>query len=105
MELWLHGARDPQVGAPLAQRYAGIRSQLAAGLDAWADEAGHPLPTSSDELASAVLALLIGAAVQDRLDPPAVPPLAVVNAARRLVGLPDQPALPSSRTTQKGNLP
>ena len=104
LELWLYGARDPQVGAPLAQRYAAIRSQLADGLVAWSDAAAHPLPAPADELASAVLALLIGAAVQHRLDPPAVPPVVVVNAARRLVGLPDRPRLPTQRKTQKGNL-
>jgi AcrR family transcriptional regulator len=104
LELWLYGARDPQVGAPLAQRYAAIRSQLADGLVAWSDAAAHPLPAPADELASAVLALLIGAAVQHRLDPPAVPPVVVVNAARRLVGLPDQTRLPTQRKTQKGNL-
>ena len=95
MELWLHGARDPQVQVPLAERYRRVRAQLADGLDAWSDAAGHALPVPAEELAALILALLIGGAVQQRLEPAAVPPTTIVRAARRLVGLPDPSDLPS----------
>ncbi|MFI6500182.1 TetR/AcrR family transcriptional regulator [Nonomuraea typhae] len=88
LELWLHGARDPGIGEPLARRYAGIRARLAEGLSDWAAIAGVPLRRSPEQTAVAVLGLLIGCAVQHRLDPPAVERQAVVTALRDLLGLP-----------------
>lgn len=96
MELWLHGARDPQVAEPLAERYRNVRAQLTVGLQDWAAAAGHELPAPTDEISSMVLAILIGGAVQHRLDPPAIPPSAVAGAVRRIVGLPDHPSRPLS---------
>ncbi|MFI7705298.1 TetR/AcrR family transcriptional regulator [Nonomuraea sp. NPDC049480] len=88
MELWLHGARDPVIGEPLARRYADVRARLAEGLADWAGEAGVPLRRSPEQTAAGVLALLIGCAVQHRLDPPAVEARAVVENLRDLLGLP-----------------
>ncbi|MFD9945944.1 TetR/AcrR family transcriptional regulator [Nonomuraea sp. NPDC059023] len=86
LELWLHGARDPHIGEPLARRYADIRARLAEGLSDWAAAAGVPLRRSPEQTAVAVLGLLIGCAVQHRLDPPAVERAAVVLALRDLLG-------------------
>ncbi|WP_188197313.1 TetR/AcrR family transcriptional regulator [Nonomuraea sp. SYSU D8015] len=88
LELWLHGARDPAIGEPLARRYADVRARLAEGLADWAREAGVPLRRSPDQTAAGVLALLIGCAVQHRLDPPAIEARAVVENLRDLLGLP-----------------
>ncbi|OUC91356.1 hypothetical protein CA984_34025 [Streptosporangium minutum] len=87
MELWLHGARDPHIGGPLARRYAGIRSLLADGLTDWAELAGVSLRRSPEHTAVAVLGVLIGCAIQHRLDPPAVESRAVVESLRDLLGL------------------
>jgi AcrR family transcriptional regulator len=102
MELWLHGARDPHIGGPLARRYAGIRSLigeplarryagirslLADGLTDWAELAGVSLRRSPEHTAVAVLGVLIGCAIQHRLDPPAVESQAVVESLRDLLGL------------------
>lgn len=89
LELWLHGARDPAIGEPLARRYADIRARLAEGLSDWADLAGLPLRRSPSQTAVAVLGVLIGCAVQHRLDPPAVEARHVVESLRDLLGLPD----------------
>ncbi|WP_431897405.1 TetR/AcrR family transcriptional regulator [Nonomuraea sp. bgisy101] len=89
MELWLHGARDPAIGEPLARRYADIRARLAEGLSDWAAFAGVPLRRTPERTAVAVLGVLIGCAVQHRLDPPAVERRAVVESLRDLLGLPD----------------
>jgi AcrR family transcriptional regulator len=88
LELWLHGARDPAIGLPLARRYADIRARLAEGLADWAETAGVPLRRSPEQTATAVLGVLIGCAVQHRLDPPAVEMRSVVESLRDLLGLP-----------------
>lgn len=88
MELWLHGARDPAIGEPLARRYADVRARLAEGLADWAETAGVPLRRPPEQTAAAVLGMLIGCAVQHRLDPPAVEARAVVENLRDLLGLP-----------------
>ncbi|NUW38729.1 TetR/AcrR family transcriptional regulator [Nonomuraea rhodomycinica] len=107
MELWLHGARDPEIGEPLARRYAGIRARLAEGLADWADAAGVPLRRPPERTATAVLGVLIGCAVQHRLDPPAVETRAVVEGLRDLLGLPDGPPHDHdlSRLAPKGEHP
>ncbi|TMR23451.1 TetR/AcrR family transcriptional regulator [Nonomuraea turkmeniaca] len=87
MELWLHGARDPAIGEPLARRYADVRARLAEGLSDWAAAAGVPLRRPPEQIAAGVLAMLIGCAVQHRLDPPAVEARAVVENLRDLLGL------------------
>lgn len=89
MELWLHGARDPELAGPLAERFADARASLGEGLQRWAAEVGAELPRPVDELTVQVLALLIGAGVQHRLDPSAVPEASVIAGLRELLGLED----------------
>ncbi|GIH78462.1 TetR/AcrR family transcriptional regulator [Planobispora longispora] len=86
MELWLHGARDSHIGDLLARRYAEIRTLLADGLSQWAELAGTSLRRSPEHTAVAVLGVLIGCAIQHRLDPPAVETRAVVESLRDLLG-------------------
>lgn len=43
-ELWLHAARGPLIGGPLAQRYAEVRARLGEGLADWAQATGTPSP-------------------------------------------------------------
>jgi hypothetical protein len=90
MELWLHGARDPAIGEPLARRYADIRTRLAEGLSDWAGAAGVNLRRTPGHTATAVFGVLIGCAMQHRLDPPAVERQALIESLRDLLGLPDQ---------------
>lgn len=88
IELWLHGARDEAIGAELADRYSSIRSDFAKDLVEWAAAADHELPGPADELAGLALAMLLGGAIQHRLDPAVLTPASVVGAIRSIVGLP-----------------
>ena len=91
-ELWLHGARDPQIGEPLAERFRIARAGLAGGLEQWSDAFHFDLPAPADDVAVQVLALLLGAAFQHRLDPAVVPEDVVVAGLRRLLGISAPPA-------------
>ena len=86
-ELWLHAARDPDLGAIGAARFAAIREGLAVAVAGWSGEFGFDLPAPPSELAVQLIALLLGAAFQYRLDPAAVPHDTVVAGLRRLLGL------------------
>ena len=86
-ELWLHAARDPELGVIGAQRFAAIREGLAAAVTDWSAEFGFDLPAPPSELAVALIALLLGAAFQYRLEPAAVPQDIVVTGMRRLLGI------------------
>lgn len=86
-ELWLHAARDPELGDVGAERFQLMRQGLAGGLEDWAQEFGFELPAPREELALQVIALLLGAAFQYRLDPAAVPADLVVAGLRRLLAL------------------
>ncbi|MER5931079.1 TetR/AcrR family transcriptional regulator [Streptomyces sp. NPDC002054] len=84
-ELWLHGARSPLIGSRLAQRYAEIRAQLGEGLADWAETTGTPLARSPEETGALVLGVLLGLAMQHRLEPDAVPDALVVDALSALL--------------------
>jgi AcrR family transcriptional regulator len=88
LELWLHAVRDPELSLVGAERFAVMRAGLAGGLEDWAQEFGFELPAPSDELAAQVIALLLGAAFQYRLDPSAFPQPVVVSGLRRVLELP-----------------
>lgn len=87
-ELWLHAVRNPEMGVVGAQRFEMMRTGLAGGLEDWSAEFGFELPAPSIDLAAQVIALLLGAAFQYRLDPAAFPQPVVVSGLRRILGLP-----------------
>ncbi|MGN6695217.1 MAG: TetR/AcrR family transcriptional regulator [Aquihabitans sp.] len=87
-ELWLHAVRDPELGVVATERFRLMRAGLAGGLEDWSREFGFELPAPSDELAAQVIAVLLGAAFQYRLDPAAFPQPVVVSGLRRVLGLP-----------------
>lgn len=88
-ELWLHAIRDPELGAAGAARFTTMRKGLAEGLDQWADEFAFDLPAPSNEVAAQVIALLIGAAFQHRIDPSSFSRDSVTRSLGRLLDLPD----------------
>jgi len=71
-----------------ARRFQVMRSGLAGGLENWSEEFSFDLPAPSEELAAQVIALLLGAAFQFRLEPAAFPQPVVVSGLRQLLGLP-----------------
>jgi AcrR family transcriptional regulator len=87
-ELWLHAVRDPELGVVGAERFEVMRTGLAGGLEDWAVEFGFVLPAPAHDIAAQVIALLLGAAFQFRLDPAAFPQPVVVAGLRQLLGLP-----------------
>ena len=87
-ELWLHAARDPEMGVVGAERFRVMRDGLAGGLRDWSEEFDFPLPASSQELATGLIALLVGLAFQHRLEPAVVSRPLVVGGLRRLLALP-----------------
>jgi AcrR family transcriptional regulator len=89
-ELWLHGVRDPQIGAAVAARFDQARESLADALERWAGEFRFELPGPSLEVAGQVMALVVGAAFQGRLDPCVMPERVVVTGLRQLLGFGDR---------------
>jgi AcrR family transcriptional regulator len=90
-ELWLHAARDPELGLVGASRLEAMRDGLAVGLTQWSTELGFALPAPASELSVQLIALLLGAAFQYRLEPAIVPQQLVLDGLRRLLGLPAAP--------------
>jgi len=86
-ELWLHAARDPELGVVGAERLASMRSGFGAALMAWSEEFEFDLVAPPAELAAQLIALLLGAAFQHRLEPAAIPPDLVIGGLYRLLGL------------------
>lgn len=86
-ELWLRAARDPDVGAALAARYAESRRAMADSYRRWADEEGVEPPVAPAALATLVFALLLGLDMQRQLDPDAVPDEVALAGFETLFGL------------------
>ena len=91
-ELWLHAARDPALGMVGAARLATMREGLAAACLAWSAEFAFDLPIAAPDLAVQLIALLLGAAFQHRLEPAAVSTDVVVGGLHRLLELSPIPA-------------
>jgi AcrR family transcriptional regulator len=87
IELWLHAVRDPELEVVGADRFAVMRGGLATALEEWAEEYGFTLPGPAPEVAAQAIGLLLGAAIQHRLDPATVDRDAVVRGLRRVIGV------------------
>jgi AcrR family transcriptional regulator len=87
-ELLLQAARKPEVGAVLARRFASGRRQMGASFDRWTEDDGDPLPLAGPDLATLVLALLLGLEMQRRIDPAAVPDDLAADGLALLFGRP-----------------
>ena len=84
-ELWLHGARNAEFADRLAARYDDRRRNLAVPLQAWAKDEGLGKLRHPERTAGLVIALLLGAAMQQRLDPNAFSSADVVAGLRSLL--------------------
>ena len=75
--LWLeclaHAARHPEFRSFAATFWSGIRAMNAAGFDETSKDTGRPLPIEPKHLATSMIALDIGLAVQRLVDPDEVP--------------------------------
>jgi AcrR family transcriptional regulator len=84
-ELWLHGARNAEFADRLAARYADRRRNLAVPLQAWAKDEGVGKLRHPERTAGLVIAMLLGAAMQQRLDPDAFSSADVVAGLRSIL--------------------
>jgi AcrR family transcriptional regulator len=84
-ELWLHGARNAEFAGRLAARYAERRRNLAVPLQAWAKDEGIGKLRHPERTAGLVIALLLGTAMQERLDPRAFSSADVVTGLRSIL--------------------
>jgi AcrR family transcriptional regulator len=84
-ELWLHGARNAEFADRLAARYADRRRNLAIPLQAWAKDEGIGKLRHPQRAAGLVIALLLGAAMQQHLDPNAFSSADVVAGLRSIL--------------------
>lgn len=95
-ELWLFAARNPEARGQLAQRFTSARDVMGDSFDDWAETSGQPLPLPADEMATLVLALLMGLEMQHRVDPDAVPdPVATTGLSQLFAPSPRSDEIPT----------
>jgi AcrR family transcriptional regulator len=73
IEFWARAARDPKLRPKFAQRHGSLRAAIAEVLGERAARLGIPLALSADQLATVLIALTNGFAVERLADPGAVP--------------------------------
>ncbi len=73
LEFWQRAIRDPAVAAPFAARRQTLREAIARLIDEQASRAGVALPLPSEQLATVILALSNGLAIERYPNPAAVP--------------------------------
>jgi AcrR family transcriptional regulator len=85
-ELLLQAARNPEVGTVLARRFGSGRRQMGTSFESWAEDDETALPLPAPDLATLVLALLLGLEMQRRIDPAAVPDALAADGLALLFG-------------------
>ena len=73
VELWLHAARDPELGQALGARYRTVHGLMGDEFASWVDEFELAPTVPRNRLGPAVMGALLGLQMQHRLDPDAVP--------------------------------
>jgi AcrR family transcriptional regulator len=73
IEFWAQAARDPKLRPKFAERHSKLRSAITGVLTERADRLGLSLALPADQLATVVIALTNGIAVERLADPHAVP--------------------------------
>jgi AcrR family transcriptional regulator len=84
-ELFLHGAREPVFAERLAARYSAYRERLGGVLDLWARDEGLGRLGHPEQVAAHTIALLLGMAMQHRVEPTAIPDDMVVAGMRAVI--------------------
>jgi AcrR family transcriptional regulator len=73
IEFWAQAARDPKLRPKFAERHGKLRSAIADVLTERADRLGRPLALPAEQLATVLIALTNGMAVEQLADPHGVP--------------------------------
>jgi AcrR family transcriptional regulator len=103
-ELWLRGARDPDVAAVLRSRSTEAIDYSARQLANWARTVGAAPVVTPPELAVLVRALVTGLAMQRRLEPDSVTDDLAVRGLAVLVGLTHAPATDEATACNQSDL-
>lgn len=69
IEFWAQAARDRKLGPKFAERHGKLRSAIAEVLSARADRLGRPLALPAERLATVVIALTNGMAIEQLANP------------------------------------
>jgi AcrR family transcriptional regulator len=72
IEFWAEAARDPKLRPKFVERHAGLRAAVGEVVAERANRLGYELPLPADELATLLIALTNGMAVELLADPAAV---------------------------------
>jgi AcrR family transcriptional regulator len=73
IEFWAEAARDPKLRPKFAQRHAGLRAAVGEVVAERAERLDYELPLPADHMATLLIALTNGMAVELLADPAAVP--------------------------------
>jgi AcrR family transcriptional regulator len=90
-EFWLYAARHEDARRRLARRYALARETATAAMVEHAELGEADLPAPPDQVATLLVALLIGLEMQSRIDPEAVSDATAVTGLRALTGFGARP--------------
>ena len=98
-EFWLYAARHGDAQRRLARRFELARQSAAQAMVEFADSGAAVLPAPPDQVATLLVALLIGLEMQSRIDPDAVPDATAVTGLRAVTGFqrasPDEVSRPT----------
>jgi len=86
IEFWAQAARDPKLRPKFAERHGKLRSAIAEVLAERAARLGLSLPLPADQLATVLIALTNGMAVEQLADPHGVPKALYGQALDLLLG-------------------
>jgi len=86
IEFWAQAARDPKLRPKFAERHGKLRSAIAEVLAERAARLGLSLPLPADQLATVLIALTNGMAVEQLADPHGVPTALYGQALDLLLG-------------------
>jgi len=86
-ELWLYASRNDGAREHFAARFAEARRRVVESTASWPDDGLSELPGTPDQVASLLVALLVGLEMQHRVDPGAVSDETAVLGLRAVTGL------------------
>ena len=101
-ELWLYASRNDAAREHFAARFAEARRRVVESTASWPDDGLSELPGTPDQVASLLVALLVGLEMQHRVDPGAVSDETAVLGLRAVTGL---RAAPTDRDTTSDTTP
>jgi AcrR family transcriptional regulator len=91
-ELWLYANRHEAARTHLAARFAEARRMVVDSTGSWGDEGRADPPGTPDQVASLLVALLVGLEMQHRVDPAAISDETAVLGLRAVTGLRQAPS-------------